>query len=103
MSQELSLRAAVVTWLARNGPRLGLRETRRSDGDASTLKAHFGLETTRHLISITAWEHPPALDVDALDRQSLEAEIVVAGPCADLDGAISKLDQFARWLEARTV
>jgi hypothetical protein len=90
----------VQAWLCISGGRLG-REISPVHRTAEPSKLHAGYETPTLLVSVTAWDNGRCLDIDVMDKATREGRIVAAGPCSDDAALLSRLEDFARTLDAQ--
>jgi hypothetical protein len=85
-------------WLEANAARLGWTQVRLvRDAERGTIAA--GYEHLDCLFSVSGWENGCCLDVDVLTRSAGSGHIVGAGPCANHEVALERLDMAANWIE----
>ena len=89
----------VQAWLSANSARLG-RQTSLVRRSLEPLKLNAQFETPAFLISITAWDRARCLDIDVMDKATNEGRIVAAGPCSDTASLLTRLEDFAKTLDA---
>ena len=87
----------IQAWLEANAARLRWTRARFSrDAELGTIAA--GYEHLDCPFSVSGWENGCCLDIDVLTRSTGASHIVGAGPCANRDAAVERLESAAKWI-----